>query len=343
MATWTADFRADKEFKVAVFLYAFLVVVSALLLEFLAKIPFMSRDFVSGFMPFMFLLLPYILFSSRFFVENYGDWIAGSLLRKLIFPSYLILIYSIFSPVASTFSPSLFLRLLMWFFVPVLVFSLGEQRRDQLTWREAFAILALWLPIEYGQLAGYDIVFNKNIQIPALPFAAPAFGLYLFTILKHTSGVGFTFRLGGRDFLWAAIGLLMLAPLLIPLGTSLGFIRFSTLDLNAWKTLELLLGIYFLVALPEELLFRGIIQNLLGKSVLGRWGFPLPLFLAAVIFGFSHYNNFNPPDWRYVFLATIAGLVYGYVYIRTGKTTASALVHTGVNFCWAVLFKDTSG
>jgi membrane protease YdiL (CAAX protease family) len=127
------------------------------------------------------------------------------------------------------------------------------------------------------------------------------------------------------------------------MGTALGFIQAASFKTPPVKMIELLLGIYFMVAIPEELLFRGIIQNLLQRYIPGRFGPWIGLALAALIFGFSHYNNFSPPDWRYVWLATVAGLVYGAVYQITGRTTVSAMVHCGVNFIWAVVFYGTNG
>jgi len=44
----------------------------------------------------------------------------------------------------------------------------------------------------------------------------------------------------------------------------------------------------------------------------------LGLAIGSVIFGLSHL-----PDPRYAVLATIAGVAYGWVYLRTGKVTAS--------------------
>ena len=54
--------------------------------------------------------------------------------------------------------------------------------------------------------------------------------------------------------------------------------------------------------------------------------------VSAVIFGLAHL-----PDIRYALLATLAGLAYGWVYARTGRITASALTHTGVNWIWGLL------
>jgi membrane protease YdiL (CAAX protease family) len=81
---------------------------------------------------------------------------------------------------------------------------------------------------------------------------------------------------------------------------------------------------------PEEFLFRGLIQNLLS-----RWlGVPLGLALASVVFGLSHL-----PDPRYAVLATIAGVAYGWVYLRTEKVTASAVTHALVDTVWVILLR----
>ncbi|MBN1579705.1 MAG: CPBP family intramembrane metalloprotease [Anaerolineae bacterium] len=98
-------------------------------------------------------------------------------------------------------------------------------------------------------------------------------------------------------------------------------------------------GWHLLVALPEELLFRGIIQNLLRKRLKRDW---LALLLAATIFGLAHLNNATPgfpiPNWAYVLMAALAGLAYGGVWMRSKKVTASAITHMLVNLIWDVVF-----
>ncbi len=335
--------RMDKEFKIAGFLLIFLLAASALLLVTFAKIHIFSRSFIGGFVPFSLLLAPCILFSSRSFLTMVQGWIRPHFAFKLIFPSLILLIYSIFGLVWSNFSWMLFLKLSGWLFLPTLIFLFPLLWRGREWIADVLAALLLWLPIEFGWLSGFDLVFGKDITIPALPFAAVASGLYLFAVVRKLDGIGFTFSFKIRDFEIASFNILILALLLIPLGTQLGFIGFSSIQVSFAETIKLVIGIYFMVALPEELLFRGIIQNLLSRFFLGARGWILSLSAASIIFGLSHWNNFYPPDWRYVFLASIAGAVYGITYLRTGKTTASALVHCGVNFFWAVFFPETRG
>jgi membrane protease YdiL (CAAX protease family) len=124
------------------------------------------------------------------------------------------------------------------------------------------------------------------------------------------------------------------------LATCLGvflFIRVSGRFAPPWQFLLSAVGIFIFVAIPEELLFRGIIQNSLQKTLLK----PLPaLIVTSIIFGAAHLNNGpTQPDWRYFLLASIAGLFYGNAYARTGNLMAPAIVHTLVDTVWRSFFR----
>ena len=88
---------------------------------------------------------------------------------------------------------------------------------------------------------------------------------------------------------------------------------------------------FFFIAVPEELFFRGWLQNLLERRV-GRHG---ALIATAVLFGLSHFNkralHFN---WRYVLLAAIAGIFYGRAWREERRVGASAMTHTLVDTVW---------
>lgn len=331
----------NKEFKIVLFLLFFLLTISTFLLKILADIRIFSQQYLYGFLPFALLLAPYMLFSTEYCINYIRKKIDASLLKKFLFPFYLLIIYTIFSILYTKFQWQIFIRLSLWLLIPSFLLCLNQTKNLPFYLSEFIAVLMLWLPLEFGQV-GFDIYFKEGIQIPAMAFVAPCLGLYLFAILKNLSGIGYNFRWQWQDLTTALIALIILAALVIPLGTSMGFIRYSILKVSLSETFKLVFGIYFLVALPEELLFRGIIQNLISK-ILSKTHRFIPLLIASVIFGLSHWNNFSPADWRYVFLATVAGIFYGFTYMKTGKTTVSALVHCGVNFCWAILFKDTAG
>jgi membrane protease YdiL (CAAX protease family) len=65
-----------------------------------------------------------------------------------------------------------------------------------------------------------------------------------------------------------------------------------------------------------------------------RWhGMRYAIVLGGVIFGASHLNNAPGPlpNWRYMAVATIAGLIFGSVFLRSTSVFASTAVHAAVN------------
>ena len=86
--------------------------------------------------------------------------------------------------------------------------------------------------------------------------------------------------------------------------------------------------IFFLGALAEELLFRGVIQSLLG------------IWAASLLFTLIHYRY-----WRKPFIMIevfLMSLVLGYIYKITSLLWISVLCHFIVNFTMAFLSKRGS-
>jgi membrane protease YdiL (CAAX protease family) len=94
-------------------------------------------------------------------------------------------------------------------------------------------------------------------------------------------------------------------------------------------------GIFVFVAVPEELFFRGWVQNLLERRVGRRAG----LLIASVLFGLSHFNKRSPTfNWRYVLLAAIAGIFYGRAWRENRRVPTSTITHTCVDWLWSWWF-----
>jgi membrane protease YdiL (CAAX protease family) len=177
-----------------------------------------------------------------------------------------------------------------------------------------------------------------GFDLPLMSLTAVSLALYLFTVRHPLKEVGFTIRLDWRDVRSALLGLLAYALVGVPLGLVIGFLKFEPHVPDGGELLTGILAGYLLVALIEEILFRGIIQNLLSKRLRRPW---VGLGLSALIFGMAHLNNSTPgfpvPNWGYVLMATLAGLAYGWVWMRTGKVTASAITHMLVNLVWGIV------
>jgi membrane protease YdiL (CAAX protease family) len=91
----------------------------------------------------------------------------------------------------------------------------------------------------------------------------------------------------------------------------------------------------FFVCTAEEAIFRGAIQkNLTIWLKKYKYGSYASLVIASLLFGLSHFWG----GASYVFLASVAGLFYGYAYMRTNRIESSIIFHFTLNFIHFTLF-----
>jgi hypothetical protein len=161
-------------------------------------------------------------------------------------------------------------------------------------------------------------------------------GVAAFVLLRRLDGTGYAIA-WGRGFGWqVALHFLAFAAIAIPLGMRIHFIAWDPSFARVRSLPIVALGILFFTAWPEEFLFRGLLQNLFSRTFGNQWA---GLAVAALIFGLSHIFHAPYPNWKYVLLASIAGLFYGHVWMRTGCLLPGALVHGLVDITWHVLFR----
>ena len=210
-------------------------------------------------------------------------------------------------------------------------------RPERLGWRDVVAMLALALPVAANWLTGIWTWPNE------LYFFRPLFcvclGIYTFTAIRNLEGVGYRLLWKKQDVLDGLANFLGFSLLGIPLGMALRFIHPHSASASLWPQLPLqFFVIYLLIAIPEELLFRGILQNLLCRSIKRGPADVYGLIIASVIFGASHLHHPPVPNWRYAMLATLAGLFYGNAYRIRQRLSASALTHALVDTVWHFWF-----
>lgn len=123
------------------------------------------------------------------------------------------------------------------------------------------------------------------------------------------------------------------ALVLMPLSFLLGYVHYD-LKIIAFFFLWAFHNLFF-TCFAEEALFRGMIQRFIQYRFQNvRYGKWVAIGIAAILFGGAHY----PGGLRYVLLATIAGLFYGYAYMKTEKIEASIAAHFLVNSIHFVFF-----
>jgi uncharacterized protein len=198
--------------------------------------------------------------------------------------------------------------------------------QDYVAMLAIYALFALLRPLfPYRTLLGSMLGMLFAVNVAAATF--------LF--VRRLEGIGYSM---GWPLTWVggiALAYVAVAAIDIPLGAAIHFIQYAP-GSAPWRMLPFnLLRLFFLTAWPEEFLFRGLLQNLLGKSLRSEnaaW------LLTSVIFGLSHiFHQF--PNWRYVLLATVAGCFYGLLWRKTKSLFPGAVLHTLVDATWQTLFR----
>jgi len=206
-----------------------------------------------------------------------------------------------------------------------------EQRGN---WRDALILLTLGVAVD---LRWFDAAWPAGLRGWGNLLLVDA-GLYAFLGVRRLSATGFDFHFRGSDWKTGFRELIFFAPVVIVLGVALGFVHPHANTPNIFKALLAWLGIFVFVAVPEELFFRAWVQNLLERRV----GRPSALVIASILFGLSHFNKRNFGivhfNWRYVLLATIAGIFYGRAWRKDRRVPASGITHTCVDWLWYLWF-----
>src|ERR1700686_1539276 len=203
-----------------------------------------------------------------------------------------------------------------------------EQRGN---WRDAVILLTLGLAVD---LRWFDVAWPAGLAGLNNLLLVDA-GLYAFLGVRRLSGTGFDFHLHWRDWKTGLRELLFFAPAVLVLGIALGFIHPHANVPALGKAALTWAGIFVFVAVPEELFFRAWVQNLLERRV----GRRAALVIASVLFGLSHFNKRSAYfNWRYVLLATIAGIFYGRAWRERRRVPASTITHTCVDWLWSWWF-----
>jgi membrane protease YdiL (CAAX protease family) len=153
----------------------------------------------------------------------------------------------------------------------------------------------------------------------------PVYIFFFLFLNKHRSVLTYNWR---KIFKWGLLSFALVLPLLFLGSKMLGFTAWdpklpSYPIMGVWITYMLLD-----VTLGEEIFFRGYLQKqitmLLGRSSAAAWG---ACFLAAVLFGARHL----PAGVSMAFMAMLAGIGYGFAYLRTKNMEAAVLTHFLVN------------
>ena len=253
------------------------------------------------------------------------------LIVRLVLPSLATVPYGLVAPGTPYFRWSF---VAIYAVLPVILVSLlgyatklDPQQRGN--WRDFVVLAVLGAVVEFRLFdpawAPHLRFFNRLILLDT--------GLYGFLAIRQLTNVGFHFVPRLSDVKYGLRELALYAPIAIPLGLGLGFLHFHAYLPSFGKFALQWISIFAFIAVLEETYFRGWLQNLLERRI-GRNG---SLLVTAIVFGLSHFNKgatyFN---WRYVLMASLAGIFYGRAWREEHRLVASAITHASVDTIWSI-------
>lgn len=197
--------------------------------------------------------------------------------------------------------------------------------------------LALALHLAPG-IYNIPIVANTVIKSGSIPYSLylnydkALAGVFLITCFVDVSQIRSAIK---HIMIWIGIGVNANLLLVFLPALALGAIavNIETPDiLGIWLVSNLLI-----TCVAEEVFFRGLIQQRLERFLNNKnisSATTIALFIAALLFGIAHLKG----GLFYVTMATIAGLIYGLVYIKSRRIETAILTHYLTNTIHILFF-----
>ena len=248
--------------------------------------------------------------------------------------------YLVYSVPTGVFHIDAFLKLAALCAIVGFIFVVFPTENPGVTWQDLVALAPVAVTLLGRQLReiyqspmpGLRLETMGQIMIIAL-------GATAFLVFRRLQGTGYRFPMSAPEWKTGAKQFVFFLLLGGPLAILTGFARFGLLQVRAWvyplAAAGIFLGMYAVVALFEELFFRGILQNLVATTL----GSALAAQAAAsVAFGLCHLGFRGFPNWKAALVNTILGWFCGQAYREHRSVVASSITHALVTTTWRLLF-----
>jgi membrane protease YdiL (CAAX protease family) len=148
--------------------------------------------------------------------------------------------------------------------------------------------------------------------------------LLLFYVYFRQINIGLTWKL--ELLLWIKALLITFVGIFISsiIAIKIKFVKLGWLK-SDWKEFFITsVNMFFFVALPEEIFFRGLIYSYLVQFT---GSIIFSLIISIIVFGLAHLRY----GIGMVLLGGLTGIFYGLVYVLTGNLYCVAIMHMLVN------------
>lgn len=191
--------------------------------------------------------------------------------------------------------------------------------------------VSMWLPLEFGLLSK-DISPTGKVTVWGLLTVALNIVncfkvLRPFSEAENAHSLGYSFKVSPLQIGIAVVCAIFYIVLTIPFAAIIRFGRLKVPPrLTPDKELATFFGL-FMSAITEELLFRGVIQNMLEQRI-GRYSH-IPVALAALAYALANIRKeklgYMAPNFRFAAVSFVSGFSCGLSWRYTEKVTTSAL------------------
>jgi membrane protease YdiL (CAAX protease family) len=202
-------------------------------------------------------------------------------------------------------------------------------------WCDYLALITITIPVKLRWLAQLWPYPDGQFKYALTVMLGMNVAIIGYIFIRQLDATGYSLSWSTNQGLIILAAIAIIAAVDMPAGMFLKFLHWAPGHVPIKSLPTSIVGIFFFTAWPEEFIFRGLLQNMLSRTVKNE---NAGLLVSSIIFGAAHIANGNFPNWRYALLATFAGLVYGFTRRKTGNIFASALVHTAVDTIWHMLF-----
>lgn len=274
------------------------------------------------------------------------------------------------------YSLSQFFAVAVYFFLPTLFCFLARKKVRRLTIWDVAALIYLWLFYDFHLLGGdRGRAPGQMWHYFTIIALATILGLLLAKCLRQLDGIKIGLEHTSRDYLWLLTTFTALSLIFLIIGLRNNFLSLAPLyegttshwvvlwrivhKLTSWQFIGNTIGIALVIGFPQELLFRGIIQNILQKIgraltqknvALPLWSLVLcqhvlPILITSILFGASHLNNeargweLSQWNWRFFNMAFVMSIGASLLFLKTKSLIFPVALHTLIDSCWLTFFK----
>ncbi len=334
--------ESNRKFLISSIIIPILSGVLAILVPIIEKQPSFAHSFIVGFLLFFYCSL------SCFFVIPFTNKRIIEFLKESKVSYYLLIIVVVLLPLISwVFVDSVKISVFsffIWYAIPALILIIPTFLED-FSYDFAFHLISvIIIAVGFDRRYTYEITPGIGFQYELNALMVSSLILASLSVQIDDFSKKFNWGINKNKLLLPLSLSGLLAIITIPIGLVTNFLSWSPQWPGTLMFFFSFIGIWLTIALPEEIIARGVIQHQLTKNVISKenkyfkywkWGV---LIVASAIFGLSHWNNTTPElAWVYILLATIAGAVYGICWWKGGLLSAM-LIHTIVDWIWALLF-----